>query len=80
MGAMRRLSISRREDVAVFLSCRCATASTLAPIATPRRLRQIVRAASEGREMDEFGGGFLRNALIGFGLAIAFSIVYVWFK
>jgi hypothetical protein len=29
--------------------------------------------------MDEFGGGFLRNAMIGFALALAFSIVYVWY-
>ncbi len=29
--------------------------------------------------MDEFGGSFLRNVMIGFGLALAFSIAYVWF-
>lgn len=29
--------------------------------------------------MDEFGGGFLRNAMIGFALALALSIVYVWY-
>jgi hypothetical protein len=29
--------------------------------------------------MDEFGGGFLRNMMIGFALALAFSIVYVWY-
>jgi hypothetical protein len=31
-------------------------------------------------EMDEFGGGFLRNAIIGFALALAFSIIYVWYS
>jgi hypothetical protein len=30
--------------------------------------------------MDEFGGGFLRNAMIGFALALIFSIGYVWFN
>ncbi len=30
--------------------------------------------------MDEFGGGFLRSLLIGFGLAVGVSFLYVWFK
>lgn len=30
--------------------------------------------------MDEFGGGFLRNALIGFALALAVSFYFVWFR
>jgi hypothetical protein len=30
--------------------------------------------------MDEFGGGFLRNAMIGLALALAFSIIYVWYS
>lgn len=30
--------------------------------------------------MDEFGGGFLRNVMIGFALALLFSIGYVWFS
>jgi hypothetical protein len=29
--------------------------------------------------MDEFGGGFLRNMMIGFALALAFSFIYVWY-
>ncbi|MBI5011311.1 MAG: hypothetical protein HZC06_00320 [Methylocystis sp.] len=29
--------------------------------------------------MDEFGGGFIRNVMIGFALALAFSIIYVWY-
>jgi len=29
--------------------------------------------------MDEFGGGFLRSVLVGFGLAVAVSFLYVWF-
>jgi hypothetical protein len=29
--------------------------------------------------MDEFGGGFLRNVMISFALALAFSIIYVWY-
>ena len=29
--------------------------------------------------MEEFGGGFLRNLLFGFALAIAVSILFVWF-
>lgn len=39
-----------------------------------------VGAGGVGAEMDEFGGGFIRNVLIGFALAIAFSIVFVWFR
>jgi hypothetical protein len=31
-------------------------------------------------KIDEFGGGFLRNVLIGFALALAFSIAFVWFR
>jgi hypothetical protein len=31
------------------------------------------------RNMDEFGGGFIRNVMIGFALALAFSIIYVWY-
>jgi hypothetical protein len=30
--------------------------------------------------MDEFGGGFLRNLLIGFALALAVSFLFVWFR
>lgn len=30
--------------------------------------------------MDEFGGGFLRSAMVGLALALAISIVYVWFR
>ncbi len=30
--------------------------------------------------MDEFGGGFMRNAAIGFILAVAVSFLYVWYK
>jgi len=30
--------------------------------------------------MEEFEGGFLRNAVIGLVLALAISIVYVWFR
>ena len=30
--------------------------------------------------MDEFGGGFLRNALIGFALALAASFLFVWYR
>lgn len=30
--------------------------------------------------MDEFGGGFLRSAIFGLALALAISIVYVWFR
>ncbi len=29
--------------------------------------------------MDEFGGGFLRSVMIGFALALAVSILYVWY-
>ncbi len=29
--------------------------------------------------MDEFGNGFLMNALIGFGLALLVSFAFVWF-
>jgi hypothetical protein len=43
-------------------------------------LRQSVQDGAQWRsEMDEFGGGFLRNAMIGFALALAFSIIYVWY-
>lgn len=31
-------------------------------------------------EMEEFEGGFLRNFLIGFALALLFSFAYVWFN
>ncbi|CAN2535731.1 hypothetical+protein [Methylocapsa aurea] len=30
--------------------------------------------------MEEFEGGFLRNALFGLVLALAIAIVYVWFR
>ncbi len=30
--------------------------------------------------VDEFNGGFLRNTLIGLFLALAFSILAVWFR
>lgn len=30
--------------------------------------------------MDEFGGGFLRNVLISFALALAVSFYFVWFR
>lgn len=30
--------------------------------------------------MEEFEGGFLRNAIIGLVLALTASIVYVWFR
>jgi len=30
--------------------------------------------------MDEFQGGFLRNLIIGFILAIAVSFVFVWYR
>jgi hypothetical protein len=30
--------------------------------------------------MDEFGGGFLRNLLIGFALALGFSFVLMWLR
>ena len=30
--------------------------------------------------MEEFEGGFLRNFLIGFALALLFSFAYVWFN
>lgn len=30
--------------------------------------------------MDEFGGGFLRSAMIGLFLALAVSIVFVWYR
>ncbi len=30
--------------------------------------------------MEEFEGGFLRNTAIGLVLALAASIVYVWFR
>lgn len=30
--------------------------------------------------MEEFGGGFLRSFMIGLALAMAFSIVFVWFR
>jgi hypothetical protein len=31
-------------------------------------------------EMDEFGGGFLRNVIIGFILALAVSFIFVWMR
>jgi hypothetical protein len=30
--------------------------------------------------MDEFGGGFLKNALIGFALALLVSFLFVWYR
>jgi hypothetical protein len=30
--------------------------------------------------MDEFGGGFLRNVIIGFVMALAVSFLIVWFR
>jgi hypothetical protein len=30
--------------------------------------------------MEEFGGGFVRNIIIGFALALAVSIIFVWFR
>lgn len=30
--------------------------------------------------MDEFNGSFLRNLMIGFALALAASIIFVWFR
>ena len=30
--------------------------------------------------MDEFGGGFMQNMMIGLALALLFSIGYVWFS
>lgn len=30
--------------------------------------------------MDEFGGGFLRSALIGLALALLVSFAFVWFR
>ena len=40
---------------------------------------QDERDKTEG-EMEEFEGGFLRNFLIGFALALLFSFAYVWFN
>jgi len=47
--------------------------------ATAQRRRKL---GTEPRDMsmDEFGGGFLRSLLIGFGLAVGVSFLYVWFK
>jgi len=51
---------------------RCCAVRRLPPECAPRR--------DDWRsEMDEFGGGFMRNMMIGFALALAFSIVYVWY-
>lgn len=33
-----------------------------------------------GRAVDEFGGGFLRNLVFGFALALLFSILVVYFR
>ncbi len=30
--------------------------------------------------MDEFQGGFLRNVIVGFVLALAVSFVFVWYR
>jgi hypothetical protein len=30
--------------------------------------------------MDEFQGGFLRNLIFGFVLALTVSFIYVWFR
>jgi hypothetical protein len=30
--------------------------------------------------MEEFEGGFLRNAMIGLALALAIGFVFVWFR
>lgn len=30
--------------------------------------------------MEEFGGGFLRNVMLGFLLAIAVGFVFVWYR
>jgi hypothetical protein len=30
--------------------------------------------------MDEFGGSFLRNLMIGFLMALAVSFLFVWFR
>jgi hypothetical protein len=30
--------------------------------------------------MDEFGGGFLKNVLIGFVLALLVSFLFVWYR
>lgn len=30
--------------------------------------------------MDEFGGGFMRNFMIGFALALLVSFMFVWYR
>ena len=30
--------------------------------------------------MDEFGGGFLKNVIIGLVMALAVSFLFVWFR
>ncbi len=39
-----------------------------------------LEAQWRGVEMDEFGGGFLRNLMIGFIMALAVSFLFVWFR
>ncbi|MGJ0394936.1 MAG: hypothetical protein ACR65U_01725 [Methylocystis sp.] len=52
-----------------------------AAVARSAGFGQSARCDEDGRrsEMDEFGGGFMRNMMIGFALALAFSIIYVWY-